>query len=180
MIPSLLGISVVLFTRAGAGAGRSVRRAGHQPGDPARGARRRCAPSSASMTRSGCATCTGSPPWLQGDWGFSFASRIDVDKLILQRLPTTLFVIGAVAAPGHRRRPAGRRAGRDAALFDLRPDRQHLRLRRLLAADLLHRPAADPGLHDPARLAAVRLPRRHQRDRLALATGSTSGSRSCR
>jgi peptide/nickel transport system permease protein len=30
----------------------------------------------------------------QGDWGFSFVSRIDVDKLILQRLPTTLFVIG--------------------------------------------------------------------------------------
>src|SRR5215470_1809505 len=32
---------------------------------------------------------------LQGDWGFSFASRIDVDTLILQRLPTTLIVIGA-------------------------------------------------------------------------------------
>jgi peptide/nickel transport system permease protein len=32
---------------------------------------------------------------LQGDWGFSFASRIDVDDLILQRLPTTLFVLGS-------------------------------------------------------------------------------------
>ncbi len=32
---------------------------------------------------------------LHGDWGFSFASRIDVDKLILQRVPTTLFVIGS-------------------------------------------------------------------------------------
>jgi peptide/nickel transport system permease protein len=31
----------------------------------------------------------------QGDWGFSFASRIDVDTLILQRVPTTLFVIGS-------------------------------------------------------------------------------------
>jgi peptide/nickel transport system permease protein len=31
----------------------------------------------------------------QGDWGFSFASRIDVDKLILQRLPASLFVIGS-------------------------------------------------------------------------------------
>jgi peptide/nickel transport system permease protein len=31
----------------------------------------------------------------QGDWGFSFVSRVDVDKLILQRLPTTLFVIGS-------------------------------------------------------------------------------------
>jgi peptide/nickel transport system permease protein len=32
---------------------------------------------------------------LQGDWGFSFTSRMDVDKLILQRLPTTVAVIGA-------------------------------------------------------------------------------------
>jgi peptide/nickel transport system permease protein len=32
---------------------------------------------------------------LQGDWGFSFVSRVDVDKLILQRLPTTLYVIGS-------------------------------------------------------------------------------------
>jgi peptide/nickel transport system permease protein len=32
---------------------------------------------------------------LQGDWGFSFASRVDVDTLIFQRLPTTLFVIGS-------------------------------------------------------------------------------------
>ena len=32
---------------------------------------------------------------LQGDWGFSFASRVNVDDLILQRLPTTLFVIGS-------------------------------------------------------------------------------------
>src|SRR5215470_3933160 len=31
---------------------------------------------------------------LHGDWGFSFASRIDVDRLILQRVPTTLYVIG--------------------------------------------------------------------------------------
>ncbi len=32
---------------------------------------------------------------LHGDWGFSFASRINVDTLILQRLPATLFVIGS-------------------------------------------------------------------------------------
>jgi peptide/nickel transport system permease protein len=31
---------------------------------------------------------------LHGDWGFSFASRVDVDTLILQRLPATLIVIG--------------------------------------------------------------------------------------
>jgi peptide/nickel transport system permease protein len=32
---------------------------------------------------------------LHGDWGFSFVSRVDVDKLIWQRLPATLFVIGS-------------------------------------------------------------------------------------
>ncbi len=31
---------------------------------------------------------------LHGDWGFSFASRIDVQTLILQRIPTTLYVVG--------------------------------------------------------------------------------------
>jgi peptide/nickel transport system permease protein len=31
---------------------------------------------------------------LHGDWGFSFASRVDVDTLILQRIPTTLYVVG--------------------------------------------------------------------------------------
>jgi peptide/nickel transport system permease protein len=32
---------------------------------------------------------------LHGDWGFSFVSRVNVDTLILQRLPTTLIVIGS-------------------------------------------------------------------------------------
>jgi peptide/nickel transport system permease protein len=32
---------------------------------------------------------------LHGDWGFSFASRIDVSRLILERVPTTLLVIGS-------------------------------------------------------------------------------------
>jgi peptide/nickel transport system permease protein len=32
---------------------------------------------------------------LHGDWGFSFVSRMNVDALILQRLPTTLYVIGS-------------------------------------------------------------------------------------
>ena len=32
---------------------------------------------------------------VQGDWGFSFVSRMNVDTLILQRLPTTLYVIGS-------------------------------------------------------------------------------------
>ena len=32
---------------------------------------------------------------LRGDWGFSFASRVDVDTLILQRIPATLYVVGS-------------------------------------------------------------------------------------
>jgi peptide/nickel transport system permease protein len=37
---------------------------------------------------------------LRGDWGFSFVSRVDVDALILQRLPTTLVVLGAAQLLG--------------------------------------------------------------------------------
>ena len=81
------------------------------------------------MTRSGIRYLHWLVAMLHGDWGFSFVSRINVDTLILQRLPTTLAVIGAsqllallVALP------VGVLAG-DAALFDLRPDRQHARLR---------------------------------------------------
>jgi peptide/nickel transport system permease protein len=37
---------------------------------------------------------------LRGDWGFSFASRVDVTTLILQRLPTTLFVLGSAQLLG--------------------------------------------------------------------------------
>ncbi len=37
---------------------------------------------------------------LKGDWGFSFQSRVNVDELILQRLPTTLFVLGSAQILG--------------------------------------------------------------------------------
>jgi peptide/nickel transport system permease protein len=37
---------------------------------------------------------------LKGDWGFSFASRINVSTLIMQRLPTTLFVLGTAQLLG--------------------------------------------------------------------------------
>ncbi|HXX39192.1 MAG TPA: ABC transporter permease [bacterium] len=33
--------------------------------------------------------------FLHGDWGYSFASRVPADRLILQRLPTDLWVIGS-------------------------------------------------------------------------------------
>jgi len=37
---------------------------------------------------------------LRGEWGFSFVSRVNVDRLILQRLPTTLFVLGSAQLLG--------------------------------------------------------------------------------
>ena len=37
---------------------------------------------------------------LRGDWGFSFSSRVNVDTLILQRLPTSLFVLGSAQLLG--------------------------------------------------------------------------------
>lgn len=37
---------------------------------------------------------------LKGDWGFSFVSRVNVEQLILQRLPTTLFVLGSAQLLG--------------------------------------------------------------------------------
>jgi peptide/nickel transport system permease protein len=37
---------------------------------------------------------------MKGNWGFSFVSRVNVDVLILQRLPTTLFVLGSAQLLG--------------------------------------------------------------------------------
>src|SRR5499425_3376862 len=37
---------------------------------------------------------------LQGDWGFSFVSRVNVSTLIMQRLPTSLFVLGSAQVLG--------------------------------------------------------------------------------
>jgi len=37
---------------------------------------------------------------MRGNWGFSFVSRVDVLTLILQRLPTTLFVLGSAQLLG--------------------------------------------------------------------------------
>src|SRR5256712_1553350 len=37
---------------------------------------------------------------MRGDWGFSFVSRVNVDTLIMQRLPTSLFVLGSAQLLG--------------------------------------------------------------------------------
>ena len=94
VIPSVIGISVVLFTVLALAPGDPFEELATNPAIP-------------PEVRANLRTQFGldDPVHLrylrwagamaQGDWGFSVASRIDVDKLIVQRIPVTLFVIGA-------------------------------------------------------------------------------------
>jgi peptide/nickel transport system permease protein len=94
MIPSLLGISLVLFTVLAMAPGDPFEELATNPAVP---------PEVRAALRAKFGL--DDPVWtrylhwlaamLQGDWGFSFVSRMDVDKLILQRLPVTLIVIGS-------------------------------------------------------------------------------------
>ncbi len=93
-LPSLFGISVILFTVLALA-----------PGDPFEDIAQN--PSVPPEVRMALRAQFGldDPVWqrylrwltsmFQGNWGFSFVSRIDVDQLILQRLPVTIVVIGA-------------------------------------------------------------------------------------
>ena len=93
-IPSLLGISLILFTVLAMAPGDPFQEMATNPNVP-------------PQVREALRESFGlNDPimvrylrWLaamaKGDWGFSFASRIDVDDLILQRVPTTLFVVGS-------------------------------------------------------------------------------------
>jgi peptide/nickel transport system permease protein len=93
-IPSLLGISLVLFTVLALAPGDPFGELASNPAIP---------PQVQAALRLKFGLDDPVPlrylHWLtamlHGDWGFSFASRVDVDVLILQRLPTTLAVIGA-------------------------------------------------------------------------------------
>src|SRR5579872_6673801 len=93
-IPSLLGISIVLFTILALAPGDPFGELATNPAIP---------PEVQAALRAKFGL--DDPIYLRylhwlsamlhGDWGFSFASRINVDTLIMQRLPTTLGVIGA-------------------------------------------------------------------------------------
>lgn len=93
-IPSLLGISVVLFALLALAPGDPFSELVSNPNVPA-------SVQAALRLKFGL----DDPIWsrylhwllamVRGDWGFSFISRIDVDRLILQRLPVTIAVIGA-------------------------------------------------------------------------------------
>jgi peptide/nickel transport system permease protein len=93
-IPSLLGISVVLFTVLALAPGDPFEELATNPAIP---------PEVRAQLRASLGL--DDPVYLRyfswlgamlrGDWGYSFVSRIPVDELILQRLPTTLVVIGS-------------------------------------------------------------------------------------
>ncbi len=93
-VPSLVGISVILFTVLALAPGDPFGDLASNPAIP---------PEVAASLRAKFGL--DDPVYvryfhwlsamLHGDWGFSFASRMDVDTLIMQRLPTTLVVIGA-------------------------------------------------------------------------------------
>jgi len=93
-IPSLLGISVALFAILALAPGDPFGELATNPAIP---------PEVQAALRAKFGLDDPIPirylHWLaamlHGDWGFSFVSRVNVDTLILQRLPTTLAVIGA-------------------------------------------------------------------------------------
>ena len=93
-IPSLLGISIVLFTVLALAPGDPFGELASNPNVPpevAAGLRAKFGLDDPIALR----YLRWLSAMLHGDWGFSFVSRMDVDTLILQRLPTTLFVIGS-------------------------------------------------------------------------------------
>ncbi len=93
-IPALLGISVILYTVLALAPGDPFGELATNPNIP---------PEVQASLRAKFGL--DDPVWsrylhwltamLRGDWGFSFVSRMDVDTLILQRVPVTLVVIGA-------------------------------------------------------------------------------------
>lgn len=93
-IPSLLGISLALFTVLALAPGDPFGELAANPNVPPEVAaelRRKFGMDDPVLVR----YWSWFTAMLQGSWGFSFVSRMDVDQLILQRLPTTLVVIGS-------------------------------------------------------------------------------------
>jgi peptide/nickel transport system permease protein len=93
-LPSLLGISVVLFAVLALAPGDPFGELASNPNIPAEVAanlRLKFGMDDPLAVR----YLRWLAAMLQGDWGFSFASRINVDDLIMQLLPTTQLVIGS-------------------------------------------------------------------------------------
>ncbi|MGH7388644.1 MAG: ABC transporter permease [Candidatus Rokuibacteriota bacterium] len=98
-VPALLGISLVLFTILALAPGDPFEELVTNPNVPPEVAQR-------LRVQFGLddPVWVRYPRWLgamlSGDWGFSFVSRMNVETLILQRLPTTLLVLGAAQLLG--------------------------------------------------------------------------------
>src|ERR671922_414734 len=93
-IPSLLGISIVLFTVLALAPGDPFEELATNPNVPAEvRANLRAKFGLDDPVHVRYVRWFGS--MMKGDWGFSFASRVDVDTLILQRLPVTIFILGS-------------------------------------------------------------------------------------
>ena len=93
-IPVLLGISVVLFTVLSLAPGDPFEELATNPNVPAE-VRQNLRVKFGLDDPLPVRYARWVTSMLRGDWGFSFVSRINVDTLILQRLPVTLVVLGA-------------------------------------------------------------------------------------
>jgi peptide/nickel transport system permease protein len=93
-VPSVIGISIVLFTVLALAPGDPFEELATNPNVPAE-VRANLRAQFGLDDPIAVRYLRWFSSMLQGDWGFSFASRVDVDTLILQRLPVTLFVIGS-------------------------------------------------------------------------------------
>jgi peptide/nickel transport system permease protein len=92
-VPSLLGISIVLFAVLALAPGDPFGELASNPNVPpevAAGLRAKFGIDDPIALR----YVHWLAAMLHGDWGFSFVSRMNVDTLILQRLPATLLIIG--------------------------------------------------------------------------------------
>ena len=92
-IPSLIGISIVLFTVLALAPGDPFEELATNPNVPPE-VRENLRKQFGLDDPVGVRYVRWAGSMVKGDWGFSFNSRVDVDKLIMQRLPVTLFVIG--------------------------------------------------------------------------------------
>jgi peptide/nickel transport system permease protein len=98
-VPALVGISVVLFTILALAPGDPFEELATNPNVPAEvrlNLRAKFGLDDPLPVR----YARWLTSMLRGEWGFSFVSRIDVDTLILQRLPTTLVVLGSAQLLG--------------------------------------------------------------------------------
>src|SRR5205085_10034785 len=93
-IPSLLGISLILFTVLALAPGDPFSELATNPNIPPEiraNLRQQFGLDDPILVR----YLRWLAAMVHGDWGFSFASRVNVTTLILQRVPTTLFVVGS-------------------------------------------------------------------------------------